>query len=326
MLAVGVPLAGLGQAYFEVFPVSELDQTLEVLSIVLFLGVLLMTPAAALLGWWVTAPAMRPLTAIAEGASRLAQGDLTARMDPRGHPELIPIAASFNAAAADLERRVKADARFAADVSHELRNPLMTMMGSVSLLEQERDRLPGEAAEAVKLLADEVDRFSRMVQDLLEISRMDAAGMKAELRSVLLPELVRWALPESLRGTLVVEPGATGVTVLADKRRLEQALTNLVANADQHGGGVAAVLVRRDLQSAEVVVDDAGPGVPVEQRSRIFERFARGAAGGRGSGDGAGLGLSLVDRHMQTMNGEVAVGDNARGGARFVIRMPQETR
>lgn len=326
VLAIGVPLAGLGQGYFEVFPITELDQTLRVLSAVLFFGVLLMTPAAALLGWWVTAPAMRPLTAISEGAARLAQGDLTARMDPRGHPELIPIAASFNAAAADLERRVMADARFAADVSHELRNPLMTMLGSVSLLEQNRDRLPDEAAEAVKLLAAEVNRFARLVQDLLEISRMDAAGTNAELSSVVLADLVRWALPERMRDALVVEPEAASVTVLGDKRRLEQVIANLVANAEQHGGGVTSVSVRCDPTGAEVVVDDAGPGVPVEQRSRIFERFARGAAGGRGAGDGTGLGLSLVDRHIQTMHGAVAVGDNECGGARFVVRLPLEER
>ena len=320
-LVVGVPLAGRDRAYFEIYPLEELDQTYRVLSTVLAVGVLDLGLAALVISWWVTGPVLRPLATIADAAGRLARGDLSARLEVGDDPELRPIAASFNAAAADLRRRVEADARFAADVSHELRNPLTTIVASVALLEAHRARLPAEGQETLELLEDEVQRFAALVDDLLEISRTDAAGEVVHLEPVCLARLVRHALPEHLRDRVVVDADAAEAVVPLDKRRVERIVTNLVDNAEHHGGGLVEVRVARRGTAVAVMVDDDGPGVPEEERARVFERFARGSAGGRGRGHGAGLGLSLVARHAALMGGVARAEERPGGGARFVLEL-----
>ncbi|TFV57713.1 HAMP domain-containing histidine kinase [Geodermatophilus sp. DF01-2] len=328
-LAVGIPLAGLDDAYFEVFPLRELDNTFRVLGVVLTLSVFAVAPVSAAVGWWVTRPALRPLDRISAAAAAIAAGDLSARIDPRDDPSLVPIAASFNATAAALEQRVRADARFASDVSHELRSPLTTMLNAMSLVEAYADDLPSDGREALALLRSEVRDFERLVADLLEISRADAGNADLVLEDVRPAALAREALARravSGRGAveLNVRSDASDVVVRADKRRLERVLRNLVDNADTHGGGLTAMTVERTPTSACIVVDDSGPGVPEAERSTIFERFARGSGSARASTEGSGLGLALVSRHVQLMGGSVDVTDAPGGGARFVVRLPAD--
>jgi signal transduction histidine kinase len=97
---------------------------------------------------------------------------------------------------------------------------------------------------------------------------------------------------------------------------------NLVNNAEQHAGGVTAVLVTAQDGRARVAVEDGGPGIDQRERERIFERFARGRRSGRDSTEGAGLGLSLVARHVELMGGTVTLEDVAGGGSRFIVSLP----
>ena len=327
MLAVGIPLAGLDQAYLEVFPLEELDKTYRVLGTVLLLAVLASIPVSLLVGWWATWPTLRPLQRISDAARSIADGDLGARVDPRGDPSLVPLAASFNRTASALEERVRSDARFAADVSHELRTPLTAMLGAMSLVEDHADRLPAEGQEALVLLRSEVLGFERLVADLLEISRADAGSTDAVLEDVRVVDLVRHVLDRRrLAGRPAVPvtagPDAEELFVCADKRRLERVLGNLMDNADTHGGGLRAVRVGREDDRVLLTVDDGGPGFPVEGRARVFERFARGAGASRSQSAGAGQGLALVARHVEAMHGQVAITDSPCGGARFTVVLP----
>jgi signal transduction histidine kinase len=330
MLAVGIPLAGEhDDAYFEVFPLDELDHTDRVLGAVLGGAAAAVVSLSAVVGWWATRPTLRPLTRVAAAARAIAAGDLTARIDPRGDPAVAPIAESFNATAAALEERVHRDARFAADVSHELRSPLTTMAGAVSLVDAYADDLPADGREGLALLHEELTRFERLVGDLLEISRADAGTSDVTLEQVNLAALVGRALARRPAGgapvpALTVGEGADGVLVQADKLRLERVIGNLLDNADRHAGGATAVRVEATPTSARLVVDDAGRGVPAEERERIFERFARGGGTSRGSDHGVGLGLSLVTRYVRAMHGTVEVTDSPAGGARFVVTLPRE--
>ena len=329
MLAVAIPLAELRQAYVEVFPLDELDKTYRVLATVLALSVLGSVPLALLVGWWVTGPALRPLDRISAAAAAVAAGALDTRIDPRGDPSLIPIATSFNQTAQALEDRVRSDARFAADVSHELRSPLTTMLGALDLVEATADPEDADQVEALGLLRSEVVRFERLVADLLEISRADAGSTDIVAEPVLLSALTREVLSRrrldgSAADLLSIGAGAEDVVVCVDKRRLERVLSNLMDNADRHAGGVVAVAVARSGDLARILVDDAGPGVPEADRSRMFGRFARGAGSIRTRTEGSGLGLALVDRHVRTMGGRVHVEDSPAGGARFVVELPVE--
>lgn len=327
VLAVGVPLARIGQAYVEVFPLDELDRTYRVLGTGLVIAVLCSVPVALLAGWWATRPALRPLTRISEAAGAVAAGDLGVRIDPRGDPSLVPIATSFNQTAAALEARVRSDARFAADVAHELRNPLTTIVGAVDLVESHADGLPADGREGLDLLRSETARFERLVADLLEISRSDGGGGDLVVEDVRLADLVREAVARRNRDAgpgarLTVTIEAPDVVVRVDKRRLERVLGNLMDNADRHGRGLTAVTVTGGPDSARVLVDDAGPGVPPEERARVFERFARGRGSTRT--EGTGLGLALVARHVSAMGGTVSISDSPSGGARVTVVLPLE--
>ncbi|TQN42629.1 signal transduction histidine kinase [Blastococcus colisei] len=328
MLAIGIPLAGLDDAYFEVFPLQELDNTYRILGLVLALAAVAVVPVSLFVGWWATRPTLRPLTRLSTAAAAIAAGDLGARIDPRDDPALVPIAESFNATAAALERRVRSDARFAADVSHELRSPLTTMLNAMALVEAYEDRLPEDGREGLALLRSEVHHFERLVADLLEISRADVGSQDLSLEEVRLAALVQEALSRrSATGSvpparLTIEDEASDAVVLADKRRLERVISNLIDNADKHGGGLTSVTVERGCDVVCITVDDGGPGVPDEERAVIFERFARGSRSTRASTEGSGLGLALVTRHVQMMGGTVVVTDNPDGGARFVVRLP----
>ncbi|MCF6507412.1 HAMP domain-containing histidine kinase [Blastococcus sp. MG754426] len=329
VMAVAVPLAELGSAYIEVFPLGELDRTYRVLATVLAVAVLGSVPLAVVVGWWLTGPTLRPLDRISAAAAAVAGGALDTRIDPRGDPSLAPIAASFNQTAEALEQRVRSDARFAADVSHELRSPLTTMMGALDLVEATADPGDAEQAEALGLLRSEVERFERLVADLLEISRADAGSADVALEPVQLSAFTREVaarhrLDGATAALLTVHPDAEGVPVCADKRRLERVLGNLLDNADKHGGGVTGIAVTRAGDRALVTVDDAGPGVAAAERDRVFERFARGAGSVRTSTEGSGLGLALVARHVRLMGGTVHVEDGPDGGARFVVSLPVE--
>jgi len=261
---------------------------------------------------------LSPLTKVNRAAAEVAAGNLDARLDAGGDPDLAEVAQSFNATVADLRRRVAADARFAVDVSHELRTPLTTMLNSVQVIQHRKDLLPTAVREPLDLLADEIARFRHLVVDLLEISRSEA-GDGLTLDRVAIADLVRRAADaEAGRPVTHIDPSADGVLMRADKRRVERIVANLVENAETHGRGCRGVEVSSDRKVLTVTVDDAGTGVSPAQRDRIFERFARGST----ERHGFGLGLAIVQGHTRLHRGQVEVCTSPFGGARFVVRLP----
>jgi signal transduction histidine kinase len=259
----------------------------------------------------------------------LAGGRLDARLEVSEDPDLRPISASFNDMAQTLQDRIERDARFASDVSHELRSPLMTLAASIEVMDNQREDMPERARAALDLMVGDIDRFQQLVEDLLEISRFDAGVMRLELEEVHLAELVMQAVSHTTDMDVPVELDAelAGVVVQADKRRIVRVIDNLLDNADKYGGGATSVGLRRVGDRVQIAVEDRGSGVPEENRVRIFERFSRGAvAGRRGSSEGVGLGLALVAEHVQLHGGTVWVEDRADGdeGARFVVELPVE--
>ena len=327
VLAVGLPLPDAGATYVEVSPLRELDRTLRFISTLLVTGVAASAIAGAVLGRWVATYALRPLRALTAAAAKAAAGDLTARLPPSRDPDLRPLATAFNSAAERLQARVARDARFAGDVSHELRSPLTTMLNAMAVLARRRADMPVQARQAVDLLDTELHRFRHMVEDLLEISRDDDGRDSSSLECVDFAELVREATaqhPAPDSSCLVDSPDHP--MVIADRRRLERVVANLVANADLHGGGAVRLGVSLHDGRARLEVDDAGPGVDEADRERVFERFARGAPGSRETSDtGVGLGLALVSQHVRRHAGRVWVEDRPGGGARFIVEIPAVT-
>jgi two-component system, OmpR family, sensor histidine kinase MtrB len=322
-LAVGFPLSGGDTRYVEVFSLAELDRTLRTLSSVLVAAAAITTLGFGLLGFWVSRRVLTPLRDVAAAAGAIAEGRLDTRLDVGPDRDLQPLAGSFNAMADALQRRIERDARFAADVSHELRSPLTTLATSVGVLEANEEQLTDRPRQALRLLARELDRFVRLVEDLLEISRADASASLV-LEEVSLDDLVHNAIVRSPYAEVPTAlPEAGALVVRADRRRLERVLMNLLDNARSHAGGAVLVSVRRAGDAARLEVDDAGPGVAADERSRVFERFSRGRTGAdRSRAGGVGLGLALVAEHVRSQGGRVWVEDRPGGGARFVVELP----
>jgi two-component system, OmpR family, sensor histidine kinase MtrB len=333
-LAVGVPLPAVQATYYEVFSLAELDRTLRVLTGSLVAGAAVTVLLGVAIGRWASGQTLRPLAVAGQAARSISHGRLDTRLELDPDPDLRVMGVAFNDMADALEQRIARDARFASDVSHELRSPLTTLATVVELLHARRAELPSPATESVELLRVEVERFQRMVLDLLEISRLDAGVAELALEEVRPDELVLQALraarpvedatAKALPLEVTVSDEVTGLAVQADKRRLVQVLTNLVTNAEGHGGGLAGVSLVRAGDRVRICVDDAGPGVPEPYRARIFERFARApaAAGARRDGGGVGLGLALAAEHVHLHGGKIWVEDRPGGGARFVVELP----
>ncbi len=236
-------------------------------------------------------------------------------------------AADVAAANAELEAAHELKDHFLAVTNHELRSPLTTLATSAEVLRGRRDELPERARNALDLLEADVRRFQRLVEDLLEMSRLGAGAAEVSLEPVRMEELVIHALHSASAGDVPVDvdPDARGIVVDVDKRRMERVIANLVDNARSHAGGVLRTVVETgDHNVVRVAVEDGGPGVPPEDRDRIFEPFVRGrAAGRRGSADGTGLGLALVAEHVRLNGGRVWVEERLGGGARFVVELPE---
>jgi len=321
-LAIGLPIPAVGVSYFEIHSLSELQGTLETLAIVLSAAAASTTLGGALLGLWASRRLVRPLARTAVVASQIAAGELDRRLP--ADADLGPLVESFNDMVTRLQQRIERDARFGADLSHELRSPLTTVGAAVELVDTYRSSLPREGQTALELLKVEIDRLGDMVQDLLEISRMDADAERPEFEPVPLDRLVERAVSLHRGDTpLAVLDGARGVRVLGDKRRLQRIMANLLDNADTHGGGAALVWIDKRDRWVEIAVEDRGRGVEPSEAEHIFERFYRGkAAGRRGSSTGSGLGLALAAEHARLHRGSIRVEQSAVGGARFVVSLP----
>ena len=289
-----------------------------------------------LLGWFAANRAVRPLADAAQAAQAIAGGRLDTRLEPTDDPDLRVLANSFNDMAAALQARVERDARFASDVSHELRSPLMTLAASVEVMQARRDDMPERAQTALDLLVADVARFQGLVEDLLEISRFDAGAIRLNLEDLLVAEFVRQAVAVSSMPTHAGHrhrarraDGHAGRPAPAGPRRRQPHRQRPPARRRRRRRCTSPSPRTRASRIGHVwiTVEDHGPGVPPEERELVFERFARGAvAGRRSSSDGAGLGLALVDEHVRLHGGRVWVEDRLDGepGARFVLELPAE--
>lgn len=326
MLGVGVPFSGVDGGYFEVFPLADVAATLNTLARTLILAGVGATALGALAGWGIARRILRPLDSVSEVATQIAAGQLDTRLDEAADRDLARLTASFNAMAQSLQERIAREAQFSSDVSHELRSPLTTLATSVSVLEGRRNELSPEGREALDLLAADLRRFQTLVADLLEMSRHDAGAVVAERTPFEAAAFARRVLRRlgADEVPLVVVPPADTAVLLADERRLERSLANVLDNARFHGERPTLLVVEADDRRVRFMVDDAGPGVPEDERELIFERFARGAASSRrGSRDGSGLGLALARENVRAQGGRISVEDAPAGGARFVIDMPR---
>jgi signal transduction histidine kinase len=209
--------------------------------------------------------------------------------------------------------------RFTADVAHELRTPLTALVAEASLLAEHLEDMPSGARRPAELLVADVTRLRDLVEDLMEISRLDAGREPVRPKPVDLTALVRGFVRAQRWEERVVVAG-DGVALRLDPGRLERVVSNLIANALEHGDGAVSVRVGREAAHAFVEVSDRGPGIPPEHLPHVFDRFYKvdPARGGRGSG----LGLAIARENARLLGGDIEARSEPGRGSSFTLRLP----
>lgn len=326
VLAIGVPIADPSVRLYFLEPLNDVEHTLNVLAIVLGVGAGLAAVVGAGTGAVVSGRILRPLRDVSMVAGDIGAGKYDARLPATVRdPDLGPLVVSFNHMVDELEERARREARFAADVSHDLRGPLATFAAAVSVVQRRRDTLPPEASAAVDMLDQEVQSFARLVSDLLEISRFEAGTATIDTQRVDAVDFVERVLAETDHNIPVIHAAGYAPRVNVDRRRMQRVLSNVLENADRYAGGATRVLVEPGGSGiVAIAVEDQGPGVPPELRQAIFSRYERGRADHDPSmPKGTGLGLAIAAQHTKLHGGSIRVEDGPSGGARFVIELPQ---
>lgn len=324
-IAIGFHMPAVDATYFESFPMESTESNLRAVATALTIGSIVTILLAGMLGWWTSRRLLRPLSRVATAAGEIATGGLDARLPAETDPDLDRLATSFNDMADAVQTRIEREARFASDVSHELRSPITALTAAVEVLDGRRADLPERTQQALDVVVSQVRRFDSMVMDLLELSRIDAGSTELHREDVDPRDLIPRIAQRYGFGDVPFDIDHKVPTLIKlDKLRFERILANLLENAREHGGGPVRVLMDMRGRSTFVLgVEDAGPGVARGERSRIFERFARGSAARHRVG--TGLGLSLVAEHAQAHGGEAWVEDRSGGGARFMVSIQGAT-
>ena len=310
--------------YVEVFPLRDLDLVLTIGGWLLLIQTLFAGIIGIFIGRYTFARIIRPLLRLGAGARRIASGEFSTRIQLRRDPDLDPIAASFNGMAESVQSRIKREQRFSANVSHELRSPLTAVVGTAELLERNLDDLPEREQRLIGTLHTQTARMSQMLLDLLEISRIgnDDPLLKetVSVTTLCLDAIHVRGLPEDL---IHVEDDGDHL-ITTDTRRFERIVGNLIDNANRHGGGVTAIRIARisdsDPGHIVVAVEDAGPGIPVDEVPKLFEPFTRGEDAKETSGAGLGLAIAIEQAHL--LDVELRVESVDPHGARFVMEIP----
>jgi signal transduction histidine kinase len=278
---------------------------------------------------------------LAQGASRVAAGDLQARVPVHGRDEVAELARTFNTMTARLEESTarqrdmeRARRGLVAAVSHDLRTPLASIRASVEAL------LDGVVTDAptveryLRTARAEAERLGTLIDDLFELSQIDAGALRLDLEETYLTDLISdtlEAMQPHAKQKQVVLTGAVDrdvPPVLADPKKLQRVLYNLVQNALRHtpADGTVILEAREEGPEIRVSVADGCEGIGEDERERVFEPFYRGDRSRQRGGDGAGLGLSIAKGIVEAHGGRIWVEPGQRIGCRFSFALPKATR
>ena len=320
-----VPGSEGDEAYF-FFSEEELWDDLDDLRTILLVGLGIVVVVAGLAGALLARRILAPVKRASTAAHSLAEGILDTRLPVESSDEFGLWATSFNEMADALETKIEAlseaqarERRFTADVAHELRTPLTAIVNEASLLAEHIERMPADARRPAELLVEDVKRLRDLVEDLLEISRLEAGTQAVREERVDLGSLVDTAL-RSRGWRERVRLDAAEVVLVTDPRRVERIVVNLIGNALEHGGRDVGVRVGADGVGAFVEVSDRGPGIAREDLSHLFDRFYK--ADPARTSRGTGLGLAIALENARLLGGDVEVWSEAGAGARFTLRLP----
>jgi len=341
-ITVGAPISIPGAGNFELYLVFELSAEQNALTLVqnaLLVGGIFLIFIIGAVSYFVTRRVVRPVERAAAAAELLAEGQLDERLPERGADVIAQLARSFNKMAGNLQQQIqKLDSlsrmqrRFVSDVSHELRTPLTTIKLAGEVLFGNRDRLDPALSRSAELMQAQIERFERLLADLLEISRYDAGAVQPELEIRDLNAVVGAAiatiepLAASKQTPIQVELPPRPVEAEIDAKRIERLIVNLISNAIEHGEGrPIRIEVGENNQAVAVCVTDSGVGMSKQQLERIFDRFWRADPARQRSVGGTGLGLAISKEDAILHRGWLQVWSKPKFGSSFRLTLPRRS-
>jgi signal transduction histidine kinase len=326
LVVAGVHTTGGEYRVVVASPINAQQESVRTALSLLLIGLPLLLLLVGVATWLLVDRAMRPVERIRARVSEIGGSRVDERIPvPVSRDEIARLAVTMNEMLGRLDQAQRAQRRFVADSSHELRSPLATLTAAVELAAA--DPTSDTWRDLSPVMSAEISRMSRLVEDLLLLAKVDERRMRLHVEEVDLDDLVDSEV-RRLRAfsPLTVRPAVRPVRVMGDRARLGQAITNLTDNAARYAQSTVRMLLTHDDGCATVVVEDDGPGVPAGQRDRVFERFVRlDASRGRSSG-GSGLGLSIVREIVRAHGGTVEITDAHPTGCRVEIRLPDAPR
>lgn len=303
------------------------QSTLRVRSI--YLGIGAIAFALAITAWGVIA--MRPLRRLRDAARRVAAGDYAGRIEVHGPAEIRDLAKELNSMAAAVQERERelvrserlaAVGKMAAQITHEVRNPLSSIGLNTELLDEELRTDQVEAKALCRAITFEVDRLTAITEEYLAFGRLPKSKLTPESVNPMVSALVSFVKEDlaAKKVVLAAELASGDPVAMVDAAQLRQCLINLVRNASEavasNGGGHVTLRTRRDGQRVEIAVEDDGHGIPPDVLPRLFDPFFSTKEGG------SGLGLALTQQIVKDHGGDLTVASTVGKGTTFTVSVP----
>ncbi len=338
-IAFGAPLPGDAYQLYLVFPLTQEQQTLQLVQTALIGGGIALVALLAAIASLVTRWVVLPVRHAARAAQRLSAGQLGERMTVGGADDLATLATSFNDMADSLQEKLreleelsKAQRQFVSDVSHELRTPMTTIRMAAEILYESREQLDAAAARSCELLQSQTERFEVLLGDLLEISRHDANVATRDAEPADMCDIARGSADDAQqlaerRGCRIeFRLPAQPCVAEMDRRRVERILRNLLVNAVEHGEGKDVVVtVAGDSDTVAVGVRDHGVGLGPGEDQLVFERFWRADPARARTTGGTGLGLAIALEDARLHGGWLQAWGERGKGSVFRLTLPRVT-
>ena len=341
-LAIGqkvqIPNAGQYEMYI-IFSLANQQKTLDLISRSLFLGGFILLLLVALITWLVVRQVVSPVREAAMIATEFTAGDFRKRLKVESQDEISTLGLAFNEMAESIEKQIarlenlsRVQQRFVSDVSHELRTPLTTLRIASEVIYSSKDSFDPIVARSAELLVAQLDRFEKLLEDLLEVSRFDAEVAVLEAVDFDMVQLVKRCaedltlVAKERKTEIYVNSAQPVIMVKADIRRVERILRNLLANAIDHSEELQ-IDVRIEARDHDVAVGvrDYGIGLDENSLTRVFDRFWRADPSRARTRGGTGLGLSIALEDARLHNGELEAWGRPGRGSHFVVTLPRNT-
>jgi two-component system sensor histidine kinase MtrB len=341
-LAIGqkvqIPNAGQYEMYM-IFSLANQEQTLDLISRSLFLGGFVLLLLVALITWLVVRQVVSPVRQAAMIATEFTAGDFSKRLKVESRDEISTLGLAFNDMAESIEKQIarlenlsRVQQRFVSDVSHELRTPLTTLRMASEVIFSTKETFDPIVARSAELLVAQLDRFEKLLEDLLEVSRFDAEVAVLEAVDFDMVQLVQRCaddlglVAKERKTQIYVNSSESVIMIKADIRRVERILRNLLANAIDHSEEMQIdVRIVASDHDVAVGVRDYGVGLDENALTRVFDRFWRADPSRARTRGGTGLGLSIALEDARLHNGELEAWGRPARGAHFVVTLPRST-